>query len=320
MVSFKKPSEFREKMQKCQEYIGALDEELKKIRVFERELPLCLELVSQAIERCKQQMSETTMITEPFNGQSDHYFCDQTSSEYPVLEEFIPMKSTSSTNEDIDDQEQQKQQLSNELFTGSKDWLASAQLSIQAPDPIYEEDLFMKKLTMDEQRNGCDSFHTFEKKKISISSSSDTDGGGGGGNDGGDKGRSNKKERRCWSPELHRRFLHALQQLGGAHVATPKQIREIMKVNGLTNDEIKSHLQKYRLHTRRLNPTIENVDTHTPQLAVVGRIWMPPQGYTPNASSSPLTNGVNSSKVVYAPIASLPPSIIASSYKTKQRI
>lgn len=26
-------------------------------------------------------------------------------------------------------------------------------------------------------------------------------------------------------------------------VATPKQIREVMKVDGLTNDEVKSHLQ-----------------------------------------------------------------------------
>jgi hypothetical protein len=26
-------------------------------------------------------------------------------------------------------------------------------------------------------------------------------------------------------------------------VATPKQIRELMKVDGLTNDEVKSHLQ-----------------------------------------------------------------------------
>lgn len=26
-----------------------------------------------------------------------------------------------------------------------------------------------------------------------------------------------RKQRRCWSPELHRRFLHALQQLGGSH-------------------------------------------------------------------------------------------------------
>ncbi|RDX63539.1 Transcription factor HHO5, partial [Mucuna pruriens] len=60
-----------------------------------------------------------------------------------------------------------------------------------------------------------------------------------------------RKQRRCWSPELHRRFVDALQQLGGAQVATPKQIRELMQVEGLTNDEVKSHLQKYRLHVRR---------------------------------------------------------------------
>lgn len=89
------------------------------------------------------------------------------------------------------------------------------------------------------------------------------------------EGQPQRKQRRCWSPELHRRFLHALQQLGGSHgeslicqiisfllqwnlfqiidvriliwnlfaVATPKQIRELMKVDGLTNDEVKSHLQ-----------------------------------------------------------------------------
>jgi len=28
-------------------------------------------------------------------------------------------------------------------------------------------------------------------------------------------------------------------------VATPKQIRELMKVDGLTNDEVKSHLQVF---------------------------------------------------------------------------
>ncbi|XP_012079175.1 transcription factor HHO5 [Jatropha curcas] len=61
-----------------------------------------------------------------------------------------------------------------------------------------------------------------------------------------------KKQRRCWSPELHRRFVDALQQLGGSQVATPKQIRELMQVDGLTNDEVKSHLQKYRLHIRKL--------------------------------------------------------------------
>ncbi|WZZ72247.1 hypothetical protein YC2023_083617 [Brassica napus] len=42
-------------------------------------------------------------------------------------------------------------------------------------------------------------------------------------------------------------------------VATPKQIRDIMKVDGLTNDEVKSHLQveKYRMYIRKhtLHPT-----------------------------------------------------------------
>lgn len=32
-----------------------------------------------------------------------------------------------------------------------------------------------------------------------------------------EQSQNNRKPRRCWSPELHRRFLHALQQLGGSH-------------------------------------------------------------------------------------------------------
>lgn len=31
-----------------------------------------------------------------------------------------------------------------------------------------------------------------------------------------EKGQTQRKQRRCWSQELHKRFLHALQQLGGA--------------------------------------------------------------------------------------------------------
>lgn len=31
----------------------------------------------------------------------------------------------------------------------------------------------------------------------------------------------NRKARRCWAPELHRRFLQALQQLGGSHGSFP---------------------------------------------------------------------------------------------------
>ncbi|KVI05329.1 transcription factor HHO3-like [Cynara cardunculus var. scolymus] len=351
MVMNNDPSDVRDKMQKYQEYIGALEEERRKIRVFERELPLCLELVSKAIERCRQEMSR-----DCFNVQSDQY-SEQTSNEGPVLEEFIPIKRNLFTNEDEGEgQQQQEQQLSHKSknicsqdksspFSLKPDWLTSAQLSIQSPDPPIEEDLLSKKLFATEvNRNGYGDYHPFKKKKSScaalttgveksltcaamvptaaVSSSVDTDGGGGDGGGGGskgeDKGKSNIKERRCWSTELHRRFLHALQQLGGAHVATPKQIRELMKVDGLTNDEIKSHLQKYRLHTRRLNPTIHNNDPHTAQLVVVGRIWMPPLEYTRKAASFPPSGNTNNAKVVYAPIASLPPSITASRYKTRQ--
>ncbi|KAK8491301.1 hypothetical protein V6N13_127919 [Hibiscus sabdariffa] len=61
-----------------------------------------------------------------------------------------------------------------------------------------------------------------------------------------------KNNRLSWSPQLHAKFLEALRIIGGIQVATPKQIREVMQVEGLTNDQVKSHLQKYRLHCRRL--------------------------------------------------------------------
>ncbi|KAL5228066.1 hypothetical protein ABZP36_016331 [Zizania latifolia] len=96
--------------------------------------------------------------------------------------------------------------------------------------------------------------------------------------------QTHRKARRCWSPELHRRFVNALQILGGAQVATPKQIRELMKVDGLTNDEVKSHLQKYRLHTRRPMAAPPTPTAAGPQLVVLGGIWVPPEYATQAAA------------------------------------
>ncbi|KAL8541315.1 hypothetical protein ACS0TY_002532 [Phlomoides rotata] len=64
--------------------------------------------------------------------------------------------------------------------------------------------------------------------------------------------QTGRKQRRSWSAQLHHKFTDALEHLGGPLVATPKQIREHMQVNGLTNDEVKSHLQKYRAHIKRV--------------------------------------------------------------------
>ncbi|KAG9130448.1 hypothetical protein Leryth_004332 [Lithospermum erythrorhizon] len=97
--------------------------------------------------------------------------------------------------------------------------------------------------------------------------------------------QSNRKQRRCWSTELHRKFVESLEQLGGSQVATPKQIRELMQVDGVTNDEVKSHLQKYRLHIRRAPNTKASDQSHSLALGGLGS----PQdkfGETPKQSNS----------------------------------
>ncbi|KAJ8448227.1 hypothetical protein Cgig2_025151 [Carnegiea gigantea] len=115
-------ADFRDNMQKCQEYMQALEEERRKIQVFQRELPLCLELVTQ----------EQT-----------------TSSDGPVLEEFIPLKRSHSPDDDDDEHQEHESnkehtnipQDSNENDENSdklgkkSDWLRSVQLWNQTPDP-----------------------------------------------------------------------------------------------------------------------------------------------------------------------------------------
>ncbi|XP_051205834.1 transcription factor NIGTH1 [Lolium perenne] len=92
-----------------------------------------------------------------------------------------------------------------------------------------------------------------------------------------------RKARRCWSPELHRQFVTALHQLGGPQVATPKQIRELMKVDGLTNDEVKSHLQKYRLHNRR---TPGSPIPNRP-IVLMGGLWITQEQSSSQSAGSP---------------------------------
>ncbi|XVF30666.1 hypothetical protein REPUB_Repub16aG0078000 [Reevesia pubescens] len=65
-------------------------------------------------------------------------------------------------------------------------------------------------------------------------------------------------------------------------VATPKRIRELMKVEGLTKDDLKSHLQASYKETK---PKSTSNRSPTPQLVALGGIWVPPEYATAAAAA-----------------------------------
>ncbi|XVE98249.1 hypothetical protein REPUB_Repub03eG0089400 [Reevesia pubescens] len=326
--------------QKLEDFLSHLEEERLKIDAFKRELPLCMQLLSNAVEASRQQLHA--------------YRANQGSR--PVLEEFIPLKNSSSENSD-----------KSQNISDKANWMTTAQLWSQAGNETKPQSSIVSpketdigfnvgpKLALDtKQRNGG-AFLPFSKdrnsscpgstlqglpdlafasvnKDIEDKKCSETENGlschGKVGNVGAvieqGKGTSNntadgqttnnntstntnqphRKARRCWSPDLHRRFVNALQMLGGSQVATPKQIRELMKVEGLTNDEVKSHLQKYRLHTRRPSPSPQPAGAPTPHLVVLGGIWVPPEYATAAAAAhggAPTLYGAHHPAAPHAP-------------------
>ncbi|XP_076924647.1 myb family transcription factor EFM-like [Bidens hawaiensis] len=290
---------------KLEEFLSRLEEERLKIDAFKRELPLCKQLLTNAMETSRQQLQT--------------YRTNQNS---PVLEEFIPMKNP---NGELDP---------NSSIDNKANWMTTAQLWSQATATTNTVATDHMKTTPNEtdinfntkpRNNGA--FIPFSKDKNSSNSAlvlpelalssgeKDVDHEENKSFLKGDtsevtdniqttanatvasgtptSSQTPRKTRRCWSPDLHRRFVNALQMLGGSQVATPKQIRELMKVDGLTNDEVKSHLQKYRLHTRRPGPTPQNAGNTAPQLVVLGGIWVPPEYASAAGAQTLYTNATH---------------------------
>ncbi|XP_074561651.1 transcription factor MYBC1-like isoform X2 [Curcuma longa] len=63
--------------------------------------------------------------------------------------------------------------------------------------------------------------------------------------------RTLKRPRLVWTPHLHKRFVDAVAHLGIKN-AVPKTIMQLMSVDGLTRENVASHLQKYRLYLKRM--------------------------------------------------------------------
>ncbi|XP_078428479.1 transcription factor HHO2-like [Wolffia australiana] len=275
------------------EYLSALEEERKKIQVFQRELPFSLHLVTYAIESCRRQIAAELFPPSSSNVRSENVEEEPLSDGAPALEEFLPIK-LNSISADIENEE------SGDTTTKKQNWLKSAQLWTSYSNEQDNRDslvsvagkekksttTFLSFLPPTELETSTASEDVLTAPSSTIppqtaSSTSETRGVIGSSSSGSDDRRTmaHRKSRRCWSQDLHRRFLDALNQLGGTEAATPKRIREIMKEDGLTNDEVKSHLQKYRLHSRRPCQTTHGKGSSAQQVVFVGGMWMPSSRY-----------------------------------------
>ncbi|XP_027917691.1 transcription factor HHO5-like isoform X1 [Vigna unguiculata] len=269
------------RMATLQDFLKKLEDEKRKIESFKRELPLCMVLVNDAITKLKEEINGGVRMQEE-----------------PVVEEYMPLLKTNSEGSETLNMGKERSNM--------KNWMNSVRLWNVESKPRTEEDdrcvpdnpnqpenetnksrgaapalngnNCVLKTVMSEDKGVSQVPSLGLRRPVFELNHRKTESG----NEHGSslittsslerKGQAQpqqnpRKQRRCWSPELHRRFVDALQQLGGPQVATPKQIRELMQVVGLTNDEVKSHLQKYRLHFRR--PQVSSVELANGGLCLV---------------------------------------------------
>ncbi|KAJ0020411.1 hypothetical protein Pint_32781 [Pistacia integerrima] len=87
--------------------------------------------------------------------------------------------------------------------------------------------------------------------------------------------RTLKRPRLVWTPQLHKRFVDVVGHLGIKN-AVPKTIMQLMNVEGLTRENVASHLQKYRLYLKRMQ-CLSNDDQSSSDHQLFASTPVPPQ-------------------------------------------
>ncbi|WOL07813.1 hypothetical protein Cni_G16562 [Canna indica] len=307
---------------RLEESIRSLEEEKRKIEAFKRELPLCMHLLCDVIEglnkeidRCRGEKSGRVFeefipiksIVAGGGGVKAETDCEDKMNWMSSVQLW---SDTYCENDDDDVKNHDKMNSQEERGSGDHGGQGKENLFLECKSrnrrgafvPFKGPPAFAASCKEEEKPELSMQSPAIKKSTLSLVQSVAEDHRVGGGFDASKAvsrvpessratagthlslQQTSRKARRCWSQELHRQFVLAIQQLGGAQVATPKQIREHMMVEGLTNDEVKSHLQKYRIHTRRASSNASA--TTVGSAGVAGDFWNPNEQYTSPSQQS----------------------------------
>lgn len=127
--------------------------------------------------------------------------------------------------------------------------------------------------------------------------------------------QSTKRPRVHWSRHMHSQFVAAVNKLG-IDKAVPKKILELMGVDGLTRENVASHLQKYRLYLKKA----AKIDGGASVAAAQPQPQPPPQpaaenNPAPPAAAQQTNNAPPQTEAQYTNMAGMPsnhPSTLSS--------
>lgn len=102
-------------------------------------------------------------------------------------------------------------------------------------------------------------------------------------------GRIPKRPRLVWTPQLHKRFVDVVAHLGIKN-AVPKTIMQLMNVDGLTRENVASHLQKYRLYLKRMQGLSD--EGPSPSDHLFASTPLPPQSLREQKQQQPMPYAV----------------------------